>query len=88
MKRSEGDNHTFKLEKLSDYIQSRAIAHVGHIFRAKTDDPIRKVIWIHRAPDIDNNIQDTEHSKKNQSGKTKNMLDRNTFGESGRDTST
>ena len=48
--RREGGAHKPKVVKLFDYIQNRASAHVGLIFRAKTDDPIRNVIWTHKAP--------------------------------------
>ena len=36
-----------KMEKLSKYIEKRAIAHIGHLCRANCDDPVRKVIWTH-----------------------------------------
>ena len=58
--RKEGGAHKPKVEKLSDCIQNRAIAHVGHIFRAQTYDPIRKVIWTHKAP-RDVNQREEEH---------------------------
>ena len=46
----EGEAHKPKIMKLSEYIQERAIAHIGHIFRADTKDPVRKVLWKHKAP--------------------------------------
>ena len=46
----EGDAHKPKIMKLSEYIQERAIAHIGHIFRADTKDPVRKVLWKHKSP--------------------------------------
>ena len=44
-KRQEGENHVPKIEKLSKYIENRAIAHIGHICRTEKKDPIRQVIW-------------------------------------------
>ena len=38
MKRKEGPDHEQKVVKSSDYIQERAIAHIGHICRSKTND--------------------------------------------------
>ena len=48
--RKDGQNHKPKVEKLSDYTQNRAIAHIGHLFRSNTKDPVRKVIWTHKSP--------------------------------------
>ena len=46
-KRQEGENHVPKIERLSKYIENKAISHIGHICRAEKKDPIRKVIWTH-----------------------------------------
>ena len=48
--KKEGEAHKPKIVKLSEYIQGRAIAHIGHIFRADTKDPVRKVLWKHKSP--------------------------------------
>ena len=48
--RKEGSAHKPKIEKLSEYIQNKAISHVGHIFRADTKDPFRKLIRKHKSP--------------------------------------
>ena len=46
----EGQAHKPKVIKLSEFIQSRAIAHIGHIFRTDTRNPVGKVLWKHRSP--------------------------------------
>ena len=53
LKQKEGQHHRPKIEKLSDYIQNRALAPIGHIFRDSTADPIRKVIWTQKNPKMD-----------------------------------
>ena len=60
--KKEGPAHTPKIIKLSEYIQNRAIAYIGHIFRAETKDPVRKVLWKHKSPkepqqEDDNNVK-------------------------------
>ena len=70
--RKEGQNHKPKVDKLSDDTQSRAIAHIGHIFRSSTDDSIRKIIWTHKAP------KDTQ--KGEQQDATLNIPEKFRFG--------
>ena len=48
--RKEGPAHKPKNVKLSEYIQNRAMAHIGPIFRADTNDPVRKVLQTQKSP--------------------------------------
>ena len=54
LKKRMGDKYCPKMPKISEYIDIRATALLGHIFRSKEEDPVRQVVMAHDPPIQDN----------------------------------